>query len=378
MNSSDAEHCDERSERVDMRSAGGFILPLTLWVIAIIGLVAASLNVWVANTVANSRALSQNVALELAQSDMRNELVYLFGTRPTSYRGLEVGVNMKFADVNDFNSILSGPADSGRYLKLDARPYVSESAPNIVVSVQDGSGLLNLNFVTPPNLRRALYTFDVPEADATRLIDSLMDYVDDDDFTRLAGAERTQYTRIGLLPPPNAIMVSPMQAQRALGWDKMNGFWEADMKAPFLTTCKAGGFNPNNAPAPVLMANIRGLTPEKTDKVLAYRSEKPFRNIREFAAAADMLVNDEPFFYAFVPGPCMVVDLIDKISGQHSRFSLTLDPTSDKRPWRVDYAVRIPSEYNSALDRLDPEAVFPAPESVDLQTGANGTQAKPQ
>ncbi len=378
MNPSDAEHCDERSERVGARRAAGFILPLTLWMIAIIGLLAASLNIWVANTVANSQALAQSTALELAQSNVRNELVYLMGTRPTSYRGLEVGVNMKFANVNDFNSVLAGPADSGRYLKLDARPYISESAPNIVVSVQDGSGLLNLNAVTPPNMRRALSNFDVPEADATRLIDSLMDYVDDDDFTRLAGAERTQYTRIGLLPPANGIMVSPMQAQRALGWDKMNSFWEADLKAPFLTTCQTGGFNPNNAPVPVLMANIRELTPAKADRVIAYRSEKPFRNIREFAAAADLLVNDEPFFYSFVPGPCMVVDLIDKVSGQHSRFSLTLEPTSDKRPWRVDYAVRIPSEYNSALDRLDPEAIFPAPESVDLPPGADGTKAKSQ
>jgi hypothetical protein len=378
MKPADAEHSDELAERAGVRNENGFILPLTLWMIAIMGLLAATLNIWVANTVANSQALAQRTELELAQSNIRNELVYMLGTRPSSYRGIEVGTDMKFADNNDFNAILAGPGDSGRHLKLDARPYISESAPNLVISVQDGSGLLNLNVATPINLRRVLSTFDVPEPEANRLIDSLMDYIDDDDFTRLAGAERTQYTRLGLLPPTNGILVTPMQADRILGWDKLSALWEADMKAPFLTTCQAGGFNPNNAPGPVLMANIRGLTSEKTDKVLAYRSEKPFRNIREFAAAADMIITDEPFFYSFVPAPCMVVDLIDKTSGQHTRFSLTLEPTSDKRPWRVDYAIRIPSEYNSALDRLDPEAIFPAPESIDLPAGADGTQAKSQ
>lgn len=377
MDPADAVQCDERSERAGAGSDAGFILPLTLWMIALTGLLAASLNVWVGNTLANSQALAQRTALELAQSNIRNELIYLLGTRPASYRGVEIGKDIKFANINDFNSVLAGPGDSGRHLKLDGRPYTSESTPNLVISLQDGSGLVNLNVGTPINLRRVLSTFEVPEPETNRLIDSLLDYIDDDDFTRLAGAERTQYVRLGLLPPTNGVLVSPMQAQRVLGWDKLHSIWEADMRAPFLTTCQAGGFNPNNAPAAALMANIRGLTPEKTDKVLAYRSEKPFRNIREFAAAADMIITDEPFFYSFVPASCMVVDVIDKNSGQHSRFALTLEPTSDKRPWRVDYAIRIPSEYNSALDRLDPEAIFPAPESIDLPTGADG-QAKSQ
>ena len=356
----------------------GFILPLTLWMIAIMGLLASTLNVWVGNTVANSQALARRTELELSQSNLRNELVFMMGARPTSYRGLEVGAKMTFADINNFNAVMAGPSDSGRYLKFDGRPYTSESEPNFVVTIHDGSGLFNLNIATPQNLRRMFTAFDIPEPETNRLIDMLMDYVDEDDFTRLAGAEKPQYARLGRLPPSNLFLLTPFEGQRILGWDKLDSIWEADMKEPLFTTCQSAGFNPNNAPPNALIANIRGMTRDKADKVIEQRNEKPFRSSREFAAAADLLITDEPFFYSFVPGSCVLVDMIDKTSGQHARFSLTLEPASQTRPWRVDYAIRIPAQYRAALDHLDPEAVFPTPESIDLPTGPDGKPLKLQ
>ena len=364
-----AKSCDEPLSRAQSPRARGFILPLTLWMIAIMGLLAATINVWVANSVANSQALARQTELELAQSNIRNELVYLLGARPTSYRGLEVGPKISFANSNDFNAVLAGPSDSGRTLKFDGTPYTSESNPDLVISIHDGTGLFNFNIATPQNLRRILTTFNIPEPQINRLIDTLQDYIDDDDLTRLAGAEKTQYERLGLPPPSNGFLMTPYEAQRVIGWDKLKALWEADLAEPLFTACQSAGFNPNSATAQALVATIRGMTLEKADKVLEGRSKRPFRNMREFGAAADLLITDEPFFYTFVPGPCTVVDVFDKSSGQHVRFSLTLEPISLTRPWRVDYATRIPAQYRAALDHLDPEAVFPTPESLDQPSG---------
>jgi len=334
--------------------------------------VAASLNVWVANAVANAQALADRTALELAQSDLRNELVYTLGTRQSSYRGLEIGKRVNVANMNDFDVLMAGPTDTGRYVKFDGTPYISESNPDMVLAIHDGTGLFNLNIATPQSLRRILTSFDLPEPQINSLIDTLLDYVDDDDLTRLAGAERTQYARLGLPEPSNGFLLSPYELQRIMGWDRLKALWEADMKGPLLTTCQSAGFNPNNANAETLVANVRGMTREKADQVVAARAERPFRNMREFAAAADLLITDEPFFYSFIPGTCTVIDLIDKRSKQHVRFSLTLEPVSQTRPWRVDYATRIPAQYGDALDRLDAEAIFPTPESIDLSSGADG------
>lgn len=357
----DAEHWNERHG-----CANGFILPLTLWMIAIIGLLAATLNVWVAETVANSRSLAQRTQLALTQANFRNELVYMLGTRPSSYRGLEIGPKLDLVDSADITAVMVGATDSGRTLEFDGRSYVAENDPNLILALQDGAGLLNLNATAPQNMRRALTAFNVPEPQINRLIDTLLDYIDDDDLTRLAGAEKAQYERLGLPPPANGLLLSPLEAQRIIGWDSLDALWEAEMESPILTTCQSPGFNLNSAPPRVLIANIRGMTQDKVDQVLAKRAQRPFRNIREFAAAADILITDEPFFYEFAPGRCVVVDMIDQLSEQHMRFSLTLEPISQTRPWRVDYATRIPTQHRSALDRLDPQNIFPTPESIDL------------
>ena len=373
-----AKNGDERPWRLGKAQAHGFILPLTLWMIAIMGLLASSLSAWVANAVANATALARSTELELAQANLRNELVYFLGAHPTSYRGLEVGPKLAVAGIQDFDTLMAGPQDSGRTVKFDGRPYVSESNPDMVITIHDGTGLFNLNISTPQNLRRMLTFFNVNETTINRMIDTLLDYMDDDDLTRLAGAESTQYARQGLLPPANGFLMSPYEAQRVMGWEGTKALWEADLKSPLVTTCQSAGFNPNNAPAGALVANIRGMTGAKAEQVIAYRAEKPFRNMREFGAAADLLITDEPFFYTFIPGSCSIVDLFDKRSGQHVRFSLTLEPISQTRPWRVDYATRIPDQYRDALDRLDPEAIFPTPESIDLPLGPDGAKTKPQ
>lgn len=370
--------CDGPAECANEKGNAGFILPLTLWMIAIIGLLATTINAWVATAVANAGALARRTELELAQSNIRNELVYMLGTRPISYRGLEIGPQSTVDNANDYNTIMAGPSDSGRYLRFDGRPYSAESDPDTVVMVQDGTGLLNLNIIISPNLRRALTTFDIPEPQINRLIDTLLDYIDDDQLTRLAGAEKTEYARLGKASPTNGLLVTPLEAQRVMGWDQLSALWEADLGTPLLTTCQAAGFNPNTAPPVALIASVRGLTQDKADKALAAREVRPFRNVREFGAAADLLITDEPFFYSFIPGRCVIVDMIDKRSGQHARFSLTLDPLSQTRPWRVDYAIKIPAHYRSALDRLDPEAIFPTPESMDLSPGPDDGKAKLQ
>jgi hypothetical protein len=372
------KYWDERNACAGKRRESGFILPLTLWMIAIMGLVAAVVNVWVARTVADSQALARRTELELAQSNIRNELVYMLGTRPVSYRGLEVGPAVTFANNFDFGAIMAGVSDSGRTLKFDGRPYIIENNPNIVVQIHDGTGLFNLNVATSTNLRRFLTSFSIGEAEINALIDSLMDYIDDDDLTRLAGAEKSQYERLSMPAPANGFLMTPFEIQRVMGWGALGGLLEADTESPLFTTCQTAGFNPNTAPAPVLVANIRGMTLEKAELAIAARTERPFRNVREFGAAADVLLVDEPFFYSFLPGSCVIVDVLEKTTGQHTRFSLTLESNSMTRPWRVDYAVRIPPQYRSALDRLDPEAIFPSPESISLPAGANDGNAKPQ
>ena len=347
----------------------GFVLPLTLWMIALFGLGVAAINTWVSNAVENARTLQQKSEADLTASNITNELVYAMATRPMSYRGLEVGSGMISPDPSDAMSMMSSNYQSSDYVAFDGRAYIPESNTDYVVHLQDGRGLLKLQGTAPEPLRRMLALFNVPETLRNRLPDTLADWVDDDDLTRLTGAEKSDYERRRRFPPTNGNLLTPMEAQNILGWDEIPEVWEADMQTPLFTTCRITGFNPNTAPETVLLSYISGLTKDNALRVIEQRRNAPFRNAQEFMAAAGFLSSAEPFFFSVIPGNCVIVDLVYRESGRRTRFSLSLVPTSQNKPWQVDYAFEIPSKFSGTPDGLDPQLTFPTPETLNPDIG---------
>lgn len=359
---------------VDQRR--GFILPLTLWIIALMGLGVAAVNVWVTAAADNARALQSKVNEEITMANLKNELVFEMGTRATGFRGLEVGENLvdDESDKPDLADFMAAPKETAKYIAFDGRPYVLESSPDYVVQLYDARGLLNLNIVSVPILQRFLNFFDVPETARNQLPDTLADWIDTDDLTRLAGAEKTDYQRMGKHPPTNASLMTPLEVQSVMGWDQYPALWEADMNIPLFTTCPSSGFNPNTAPEMTLLAYIAGMTKENTAQVLTERAKAPFRSARDFMAAADVILPNEAFFLTLIPGGCLIVDLTNRETNERIRFSLTLLRIPNGQPWQVDYAFHIPTQYRRKIDGVDPQVVFPTPETISAgDQGNNGT-----
>jgi hypothetical protein len=238
-----------------------------------------------------------------------------------------------------------------------------------VIEIQDGRGLFQMNFTNQVALRRFLSAMNIAEAERNRLTDTLLDYTDEDSYTRLAGAEAPDYERLGLPPPPNEPLQTPYEAKRVLSWSDEKVIWEADMQSPLLTTCEIAGFNPNTAPAQVLMAQMPRLSADAISRLIEARKTKTFANQAQLTQAAGELVYDEAFFYSFIPSECTIVDVLNVKSGEHNRFSLTLRPLGKGQPWRYDYELRIPAQYALRADQVDRTALFPAPESLLPDTG---------
>ena len=348
----------------------GFILALTLWIIALFGLGVAAINTWVTVAIENARTLKTRTEDELALSDAKNEIIYAVGTRPLTYRGLEVGADIERPTLDDVMFQGMAGAETSRFIAFDRRPYVLESNNNYVIQIQDGRGLVNLNRITPPLLRRLLAFYDVPEALRNQLPDTLQDWVDEDEFTRLAGAELPEYERQRRLPPANARLITPQEAQNVLGWDEVPKLWEDNLKAPIFSTCTTAGFNPNTAPEASLLTHMPGLTEEGAKFVVSRRKETAFRHSRDFMEAANINVPNEAFFFGVSPGDCMTIDFVNRSTNERTRISLTLVARSENQPWQVDYAFPIPSPYRGTLEGLDPQLTFPAPET--LYSGSNG------
>jgi hypothetical protein len=340
------------------------------------GLGVAAVNVWVTAAADNARALQSKVNEEITMANLKNELVFEMGTRATGFRGVEIGEDLATdeSDKSDLTDFMAAPKETAQFIALDGRPYVLESNPDYVVQLYDARGLLNLNIVSVPILQRFLNFFDVPETARNQLPDTLADWIDTDDLARLAGAEKTDYQRMGKHPPTNAALMTPLEVQSVMGWDQYPALWEADMNTPLFTTCPSSGFNPNTAPEMTLLAYIAGMTKENTAQVLAERAKEPFRSARDFMAAADVILPNEAFFLTLIPGGCVIVDLTNRETNERIRFSLSLLRIPNGQPWQVDYAFHIPTQYRRKIDGVDPKVVFPTPETISAgDQGDNGT-----
>lgn len=342
----------------------GFILALTLWIIAFFGLGVAAINVWVSQAIDNARILKERTDGSLALANAKNEIVYAMGTRPMTNRGLEVGSDIKRPDASDMLSVMSADYASSAFVAFDGSPYVLQSNPDYAVQLQDGRGLVNLNFATPDLLHRLLELYGAPETLRNQLPDTLADWIDDDDLTRLSGAERSDYQRRNRLTPANAPLMTPQEVQNVLGWDEVPKLWDDDMRSPIFTTCTVSGFNPNTAPKVALMTYIPGLTDQMATQVIEHRRQSQFRHARDFMDIANLSVPNEAFFFSVTPGNCALVDFTRRGSNEHVRFALSLIPLSQNQPWQVDYAFGVPTQHRGALDRADPGLVFPTPEAL--------------
>lgn len=356
----------------------GFALPLVLWIVAILGVVVAGIATWVQQATSNAIVLSQRSEAQLAIADIRNELVFLIASRPFSVSGLEIGDNLEMPDPSEIDAIMANQYSSNRTIAFDARAYRSETHPNILVRIQDGRGLFNLNDLSPGRIDTLLRLFDVEESTRNRLIDTLRDYIDEDDLSRISGAEARDYTRAGRMPPPNQAMVSPYQAKNIFGWADISQLWLADLASPILGTCQSTGFNPNTAPDLALRANLSRLTADNVRDLIAKRRLRALRNQREMSAAAGITLFEEPFFYSFIPGPCSVIEFEDTISGDRFRYSITFNQSSQTQPWRHDYELRIPRRQSQPPDATIEAEIFPSPESVAAREGLGSVSRRPR
>ncbi len=357
------------SSRPSPGSARGFILPLTLWIIAALGLIAAVISEWVSEGIENAIAIQDRVEAELAFANVRNELAFMFARHPYSQRGLEVGTPFNAPTGTSFNDVLSADYSSDQLIILDGRPYVLESNPDYVIQIQDGRGLINLNVANGPYLTRLFAALDIDEDLHDLLIDTLLDYRDEDDFGRLSGAEEDDYARLGLYPPSNYQLLSPWEAQRVIGWTQADELWQRQYERPIVTTCRSSGFNPNTAPPEALATYVDGVDLDRTSTLIEFREQMPFRSARGLGDAAGVILRNQPFFFSFVPGRCLVVDLINRNTNERVRFSLTFLPRSKEQPWQIDYVVRIPERYRQSLASVDPDVSFPRPEEINRRGG---------
>ena len=325
---------------------GGFVLVLTLWMLAIMTLGATFFAARIESAVELARQSQLNVRGLIDLADTRAEILFRLGVTPMSVYGLG-----------------RLPAEA---IALDNRPYLGAAASR--VRLQDNRGLLNINGVSDESLHRLFTVLGVAPERRAGLIDKLRDYIDADDLRRLNGAEAPDYVAAGLPPPPNDLLITPFETRGILGWRDVAELWQGDGLPGFTTTYPSAGLNPNTAPWQVL-ATLAGATDDSVKATIARRKLEPFQSPDEAAAALGVPLGQPGMPNMLLLLPARSVRVAQYLPGAAwaINYNVTLTPMSDEAPWRIDYYFRSRSTYHDdpadsipTLPKRDREVATPA------------------
>jgi hypothetical protein len=330
----------------DRAREGGFALVLTLVVIVALSVMTEIMTRWISGALDQAFANREAVDAKRQIAEAAAVSLYILGTRPFSFRGIEP---LSFAPSPTVHGppMIAGFDPNADHIRLDDYPYRLGDA---VVRFQDARGLINLNLGSSGDLLNLLGVFGVSADDRGPMIAKLQDYVDADSLTRLNGAEAPEYADAGREPPANAPLRTPWEVRRILDWDKADGIAREDTQWPLLTTTAAvDGFNVNTAPRALLLA-MPTITEAGVDNVLRWRHEQPIVTGSQFGQLAGLPIPQGPSRFLGLPANSILVTLSSPHMPLERRIAVRLTPGMADRPWAIDYDVETPPARRSASE----------------------------
>lgn len=323
------------SERATPRRAEqGFVLALTLWILAAIAIAVGMATLWSLDAVRNATNERERVEGQLAMASTRDTLLYIAATRQLTLAGLatkELPDDQRaLRSLDDLGGFRHDPV--GGELRLDGRSYAGLGGTYF--SIQDEAGLFVLSSPTPTTLDRFLAWAGVPPDQVATLRDAFLDYTDADTLRRLNGAEAREYSRESRPPPPNRRLLLPVETDRILGWDRLPQATREQLPE-LTTTLYSGGANLNTMPEGLLPAWIAGC-PDNCKRLVARRDVQPFRFASEVETLLGVhLPGDPAVDYRFMAGDTWRFTFWSR-SGAGWRIHVRFTPLADQAgPWSI-------------------------------------------
>ena len=200
----------------------------------------------------------------------------LFSTSNVSYRLSVAGLDsarldaMTNAAVNRaVLALLDNRAD--RRWRSDGAPVAFDfNGTRMSVSVQDETGLIDLNHADGPILSRLLQSAGLDDAAAETLTEKILDWRDDKPFKRINGAKAQDYSAAGLSYVPRN---GPFQAVDELNFvmDMTHSLFRRIRPAVTVYSGRSQ-FDPQIAPCQALLA-MSGMDEGKAKEVIANRTK---------------------------------------------------------------------------------------------------------
>ncbi|MCF7519565.1 type II secretion system protein GspK [Pseudoalteromonas sp. L21] len=215
----------------------------------------------------------------------------------------------KYPDTNSNNQLVKNWNFYGEEFRL---------SDSIFISLMDMKSLFSLNISSPDLIKNLLIQLNVEENTAQTFVSSLTDWKDENDVSRVNGAEASFYKQQGKrYVPRNGYLQSVNEAALIRGAEQI----PKEYFARYFSTEMVTGFNPINAPEAILKAIIKD---ESTaNKVLKRRAAGTLSSY-DFYLLTGI---EEGEFINFVTGSKIRVQLRVVLNGAQLSKQYILDAT---------------------------------------------------
>jgi len=309
-------------------NSSGYALILAAVVVAMLALVLLTVARVQGDVSPGLRAMRLEAAHEAAAQSAAARIAFLLLTEAIGPRSVVIGGPRE-------PGAAAGPmrGRGGRELRLDGRFYAVGDTPNVFASVQDENGLLSLNAGDDAALARLLEQLGL--ANAQSLAGALGDYVDEDDLTRLYGAEEDVYRRARLATPPNQALANRWSALGALNWrtalseEQKRQLWRNVSVSP-----RGAGLNVNTAPLTVLTAVIGNARSARA--IVARREQAELRSLDDIEGLTGINTRADGVVLATRPAAAFRLVIVVGRGGRGYESQLVLADPNAVRPmyWR--------------------------------------------
>ena len=216
-------------------------------------------------------------------------------------------------------------------------PYVLDvEGVEVQVRIVSEAGKWNVNSIDPHMLEKVLTACGLEYGtQTTRVANSILDWIDEDDLRRIEGAETPYY--MGLehaYPAKNGPLESIEELLLVQGVDGplFQGADETPGLIDFLTVSGQGSTVDINSASPRSLALVSGIRQETVDSIVEQRSIRPIKNMPDIAPLVDYRDYQQLTQYfdvlptARVTLEARIVDLSTGLPGRSLRSKLDLQP----------------------------------------------------
>jgi general secretion pathway protein K len=246
----------------------GMALMLVIWILTVLMVIVLSVSfmtkVESRSTIAFKEGIEEKFIAEAGIERAAEEIMY---------RKINLGV----------------PLQEGKETQI----WKTDGSPNAfplengtcLVRIIDESGKIDINKIPDILLKGLLTGLGVKDEDADVIVDSIGDWRDADDFTRLHGAESDYYRSLAVpYKAKNADVesIEELLLVRGVTPELLYGKGDKPGLQDFITVYSENGkINVNAASKEVLMA-VPGMAPELADSIIEFRKTAEIRTMTDF------------------------------------------------------------------------------------------------